>query len=92
MDNIVKDSKYWKGEIEKTQDVLSQLLRGETAGVKSTKSNDDSISFQDIDKMTRECRLYISYCETQYQKALEEEQGKKPKTKSILYFNSVYGY
>ena len=89
---MLKDSKYWKNEIDKAQTVLSQLLMGDTSGVKATKSNDDSITFQDIDKMTKECRLYIAYAEEQYQKALDEENKTKEKPKSILYFESVYGY
>ncbi len=89
---IKKDSSYWKSEIDKTQEVLSKLLTGDTVGVKGTKSGDDSITFQEIDKLIKECRKYLTYCENQYKKALEEEQGEKPKSESKLFFNSVYGY
>lgn len=93
MEEIIKNSIYWKEEIDRTQELLAQLLRGDTAGVKSAKTGDDTITYQDIGAMAKECRIYLAYCQEQYDKALEEE-GKKYKTKnkSILYFPSSYGY
>lgn len=93
MSSEIKNSVYWKSEIDKTQNYLSELIHGELAGVKSTKSSDDTITFQDIDKEIEKCQIYISYCEKQYEKALEEESGQKnEKIKSILYFDREYGY
>lgn len=87
---IIKDSKFWKNEISKTEDRMAQLIYGELAGVKSTKGTDDSITFQDSDKEIAQCKSYISYCKVKYNEAITEE-GQTPK-KSILYFNSQYGY
>lgn len=91
---VIKNSVYWKSEIEKTEEVLANLIKGETAGVKSAKNDSDSLTYQDIGDFAKECRNYISYCQKQYEKALEEEGKKvKEKNKSILYFTrSEYGY
>lgn len=88
----VKDSAYWVSEINKTQTYLSQLIHGDLAGIKTTKSADDAVTLQDIDKEIEKCRQYIRYCEAELEKALEQEEGKKSKPKSLLYFNREYGY
>lgn len=88
----IKDSTYWKNEIEVTQEYLAQLVHGDLAGVKSTKSSDDTITMQDIDKEISKCKTYISYCEEELKKALDQEQGKEETKSSILYFNREYGY
>lgn len=87
-----KSSAYWREEIEKTQAYLSELVHGELAGVKSTKSLDDSISLQEIDKEIKKCKSYIAYCEKELDKALALENGETPKNISILYFKREYGY
>lgn len=91
MDEIVKNSEFWKSEIKETQKYMASLVHGELAGVKSTKSADDNISFQDAKQELEKCRIYISYCEDELKKALEEESGEK-QNKSILYFKREYGY
>ena len=88
----IKDSIYWKNEIEVTQEYLAQLVHGDLAGVKSTKSSDDTITLQDIDKEISKCKTYIAYCQEELKKALEIEQGQETKSKSILYFSREYGY
>lgn len=90
---IVKDSKYWKEQKEKAEDRLSELMTGETAGISSTKSNDDSIQFNSISDEYQYLLNYISYCEKKYNEALEEE-GAIPKSdkKRLLYFDREYGY
>lgn len=89
----IKNSKYWEQEISKTQDYLSQLVHGELAGIKSTKSSDDTISMQEVDKEIQKCKTYLAYCQQEYQKALDIENGVKTETStSILYFNREYGY
>lgn len=88
-----KNSAYWLSEKVKTQEYLSQLVHGELAGIKSTKSDNDTLQMQDIDKEIEKCKMYIKYCEDEYQKALDEEQGiKKNKYKSILKFPREFGY
>lgn len=87
----IKDSAYWAGEINKTQEYLAELIHGDLAGIKSTKSADDTITMQDVSSEIEKCKYYLSYCESEYQKAIEQEEGKK-ETKSILYFNREFGY
>lgn len=89
---MLKNSNYWKNEIEKTQEYLSELIHGDLAGIKSTKSADDTITMQDVSDEIEKCKYYISYCETEYKKAIEEEEGVSEQTKSILYFNREFGY
>lgn len=87
------NSIYWKSEIERTQLYMSQLVHGEMAGVKSTKSSDDTLTLQDIDKEIKKCQTYIAYCQEELEKALEIENGtKSEKIKSILYFERDVTY
>lgn len=88
----IKDSAYWQSEINKTQEYLAELIHGELAGVKSTKSADDTITMQDISSEIEKCKYYLSYCETKLKEALEQEEGNKKESKSILYFNREFGY
>lgn len=87
-----KNSAYWKEEITVTQDYMASLVHGDIAGVKSTKSSDDVLQMQDIDKEMDKCRKYLAYCNEMYKKAIDEENGTKDSTKSILYFNRETGY
>lgn len=89
---ILKNSAYWQSEIETTQEYLAELIHGELAGVKSSKSSDDTIQLQDIDKEVEKCKTYIAYCEKELEKALEQEGQKESNKKSILYFEREYGY
>lgn len=87
----IKDSAYWASEINKTQEYLAELIHGDLAGIKSTKSADDTITMQDVSSEIEKCKYYLSYCESEHQKAIEQEEGKK-ESKSILYFNREFGY
>lgn len=86
------NSIYWKSEIERTQLYMSQLVHGEMAGVKSTKSSDDTLTLQDVEKEMEKCQKYIGYCQTELEKALAEENGVDIETKSILYFERDVTY
>lgn len=87
---IKLDSAYWFNEINKTKLELAQIVNGDLSGVKTAKSDEDSTTLQDIDKIVRVKMKYISYCEEQYEDALNKE--KQVQKKSILYFDREYGY
>lgn len=87
----IKNSAYWANEITKTQEYLSNLVHGELAGIRSTKSSDDSITMQDVDSEIEKCKYYLAYCQSEYNKAISQEEGVK-KEKSLLYFSREFGY
>lgn len=88
----LKNSTYWKNQIDITQDQIAELLHGETFDLQSAKSDDDTIVYQGIEERLKALRTYLTYCENQYEEALKEETGKSKSVKSILYFERENGY
>lgn len=88
----LKNSTYWKNQIDITQDQIAELIHSETFDIQSAKSDDDTITYQSIEERLKTLRTYLAYCEKQYEEALEEESGNKKSIKSILYFAREYGY
>lgn len=88
----LKNSTYWKNQIDITQDQIAELLHGETFDLQSAKSDDDTIVYQGIEERLKALRTYLTYCEKQYEEALKEETGKSKSVKSILYFERENGY
>lgn len=89
----VKGSIYWYNEIIKTEDELAQIINGDLSSIKQTKTDTDTITQQDIDKLVSVKYKYLSYCRQRYEeeKAIEDGVDKKP-AKSILYFDREFGY
>lgn len=88
---IVKDSKYWLEEIDKTENEMSAIINGDLSTVKTAKTDEDTITQHDIDMIMKAKRSYISYCETRYQEELRKENPTSSK-KQILFFPREYGY
>lgn len=91
MDIIIKDSKYWKNEINLTQEKLRDAILSETSNVKSTKSSEDTLILQNKEDEINSLKFYLSYCEKEYQKCLDSE-GKEKSFKKILFVGREYGY
>lgn len=87
---ILLDSNYWLNEINKTELSIAQLINDDTAQAKSSKSDGDTITLQDLDVIINEKRKYIIYCTSRY----EEEYHKESKTEktSILFIPREFGY
>ena len=88
----LKNSTYWKNQIDITENQIAELLHSETFDIKSGKSDADNLVFQSIKERVESLRVYLSYCERKYEEALQEESGKAKKVKSILYFERENGY
>jgi hypothetical protein len=88
---ILRDSKYWSLEIQKTEIELADLINGDLAMVKTAKTDEDTTTLQDIEKLMKVKTSYIAYCKSRYEEELaKENQVQKPK--SILYFDREFGY
>lgn len=88
----LKNSTYWKNQIEITQDQIAELLHGETFDLQSAKSDDDTIVYQGIEERLKTLRIYLAYCEKQYEETLKEETGESKHINSILFFERENGY
>ncbi len=87
---VLLDSNYWLNEINKTELSIAQLINDETAQAKSSKSDGDTITLQDLDIVISEKRKYILYCTSRY----KEEYYKESKTEKpeILFIPREFGY
>lgn len=88
----LKNSTYWKNQIEITQDQIAELLHSETFDLQSAKSDDDTIVYQGIEERLKTLRIYLAYCEKQYEETLKEETGESKYINSILFFERENGY
>lgn len=88
----LKNSIYWKNQIDITQDQIAELLHSETFDLQSAKSDDDVITYQSIEERLKTLRTYLAYCEKQYEEAIKQETGETTSLKSILFFERENGY
>lgn len=87
---LTLDSKYWQNEIDKTEISIAELINDETVSAKTSKTDEDNLILQDLDKVMSEKRKYISYCKVRLQEELNKESKiEKP---SILFVPREFGY
>ena len=81
------DADYWLKEIEETETKLANLIKDESADIKSSKSDTDSITFHSLSERIKALKEYLGFCKGKYQECINKERPK-----SILFFAREYGY
>lgn len=89
---ILLDSKYWFNEWQKTELELGELINGDLGIVKSAKTDEDTTTMHDIEKLISAKKQYIIYCKNRYQEELNLEEKKESIIKPITYFAREFGY